>query len=430
MNASILTSRQTDELYGFRRAVLDYLNANNFRASFDTFRQEAKLDDYNVEDGSAKNAQILEKKWTSVVRLQRKIIELESKITQLQDELAAGPIRSNGKSNSDMLPRAPERHLLSGHRHPITSVAFHPSFAVLASASEDATIKLWDYESGEFERTVKGHTKAVNCVTFDERGAVMASCSADLSIKVWDVQNDYRNVRTLHGHDHSVSYVAFVPGSNGNMLASVSRDKTIKIWDLTSGYCVKTWTGHLEWVRFIDFSEDGTLLATCSNDQTARVWNYASGDTRVELRGHDHVVECVRFVPTSTYPLIRELCNISEPKTVGTAASASANAPGQYVITGCRDKTIKLWDANGQCIYTFTGHDNWVRGLEFHPSGKYVLSVSDDKSIKVWDLRTGRCVKTLQDAHDHFVTCIAWCPITPALATGSVETNVKIWECK
>jgi platelet-activating factor acetylhydrolase IB subunit alpha len=79
--------------------------------------------------------------------------------------------------------------------------------------------------------------------------------------------------------------------------------------------------------------------------------------------------------------------------------------PGQYIITGSRDKTIKLWDINGQLLHTFVGHDNWVRGLVVHPSGKYLLSASDDKSIKIWDLKTGRCMKTL-DAHSHFVTCI------------------------
>jgi platelet-activating factor acetylhydrolase IB subunit alpha len=60
-----------------------------------------------------------------------------------------------------------------GHRSPITRVAFHPQYSVLASASEDATVKIWDWETGEFERTLKGHTKAVNDVDFDHKGHLL-----------------------------------------------------------------------------------------------------------------------------------------------------------------------------------------------------------------------------------------------------------------
>lgn len=51
------------------------------------------------------------------------------------------------------------------------------------------------------------------------------------------------------------------------------------------------------------------------------------------------------------------------------------------------------------------GHDNWIRGLVFHPGGKYVLSASDDKTLRIWDIKNKRNQKTL-DAHQHFVTSI------------------------
>lgn len=51
------------------------------------------------------------------------------------------------------------------------------------------------------------------------------------------------------------------------------------------------------------------------------------------------------------------------------------------------------------------GHDNWVRGLVFHPSGKYLLSASDDKTIRVWDIKNQRNNKTLE-SHQHFVTSL------------------------
>lgn len=205
-------------------------------------------------------------------------------------------------------------------------------------------------------------------------------------------------------------------------------------------YCTKTLTGHSEWVREVVPSDDGRLLVSVSNDQTARVWDFATGETKSELRGHEHVVECAVFAPANSYAAIRELTGINSN---GGAAGTRPEA-GRYAATGSRDKTVKLWDtASGQCLRTFVGHDNWVRALIFHPSGKYLLSASDDKTVKVWDLATGRCTKTL-DAHGHFVTCAAWGRATVGgggaekdgkkdeprrinvMATGCVDNTIKV----
>jgi len=61
-----------------------------------------------------------------------------------------------------------------------------------------------------------------------------ASCSADLSIKLWDFQQSYECVKTMHGHDHNVSSVAFVPA--GDYVLSASRDRTIKMWEVATGW--------------------------------------------------------------------------------------------------------------------------------------------------------------------------------------------------
>lgn len=70
--------------------------------------------------------------------------------------------------------------------------------SVMVTASEDATVKVWDYETGDFERTLKGHTDAVQDLSFDHTGKILASCSADMSIKLWDF-HEFECVKTLTG---------------------------------------------------------------------------------------------------------------------------------------------------------------------------------------------------------------------------------------
>lgn len=71
-------------------------------------------------------------------------------------------------------------------------------------------------------------------------------------------------------------------------------------------YCVKTFTGHREWVRMVRPNQDGTLIASCSNDQTVRVWVVATKECKAELREHEHVVECISWAPESSYSTISE----------------------------------------------------------------------------------------------------------------------------
>lgn len=56
------------------------------------------------------------------------------------------------------IPNTPAKHILKGHRSHVTSLSFHPQYTEIASSSDDGTIKMWDFENGEYERTLKGHT--------------------------------------------------------------------------------------------------------------------------------------------------------------------------------------------------------------------------------------------------------------------------------
>lgn len=108
-------------------------------------------------------------------------MDLENRNAALQEELSLSPAK-RAASQADWVPRAPAAHVLTGHRAPVTRVAFHPQYSIIASASEDATVKIWDWETGEFERTLKGHTKAIMDVEFDHKGHLLGQNTFNFQI--------------------------------------------------------------------------------------------------------------------------------------------------------------------------------------------------------------------------------------------------------
>ena len=356
-------------------------------------------------------------------------MELESKNTILQSELDNATPTSLSSRNQDpasWLPRFP-RHTLESHRDTINCVAFHTIFSSIASGSDDCTIKIWDWELGDLERTIKAHTRAVLDVDYGgpRGGILLASCSSDLSIKLWDPADEYKNIRTLLGHDHSVSAVRFVPSGaagaplSGNLLVSASRDKTLRIWDVTTGYCVKTLHGHNNWVRDVCPSVDGRFLLSTGDDMTALLWDISASnpESKLVMAGHEHFNQCCAFAPSTSYQYLAPIAGLKKPPPSSSTA--------EFMATGSRDKSIKIWDARGTCLLTLRGHDNWVRALVFHPGGKYLFSVSDDKTLRCWDLsQDGKCVKVLDDAHERFVTCLRWAPgIVKDVPVGSAAAS-------
>lgn len=214
--------------------------------------------------------------------------------------------------------RRAARHSLESRRDTINSVAFNPIFSSIASASDDCTSKIWDWELGELERTVKGHTGEVSDIDCggSRGGILLVSCSSNMSIKLWDPADEYKNIRTLLGHDHSVSAVRFIPpgaaGSSGNLLVSASRDKTLRIWDVTTGYCMKTIHGHTGWVRDVYASIDGRFLLLTGDDMIAKLWDISgsNAENKVSAVGHEHFNECCPLAQSASHQYLAPLRGI------------------------------------------------------------------------------------------------------------------------
>ncbi|MEH1841720.1 MAG: serine/threonine-protein kinase [Nostoc sp.] len=118
---------------------------------------------------------------------------------------------------------------LSGHTWAVLTVAFSPDGQILATGSDDNTIKLWEVNTGQLICTLVGHSWSVVAVAFTADGETLLSASCDKTVKLWRVSTA-EEIVTLSGHVDSVSAVAVSKVTQ--LIASGSRDKTIKLWQL------------------------------------------------------------------------------------------------------------------------------------------------------------------------------------------------------
>ena len=332
-----------------------------------------------------------------------------------------------------------ERNRLQDHQDSVLSVSVSPDGQLIASASSDQTIKLWN-RKGVLLRTLYDHKDTVWCVSFSpdlspER-QIIATASKDKTIKLWHREGHL--IMTLRGHQDEVKWVTFSP--DGQFIASASQDKTIKVWNRNTGELLKTFNGHQDSVLSVSFSSDSQLIVSASKDKTINLWNL-EGKLIQTLNGHSDAVWTVNFSPNgemiasgsddytiklwkrngSTYQIFKTLKQDQTPVN-----NISFSPDGQRIASGTSNGEVKLWASDGTLISTLIGHGGAVNQVSFTSDSRTLLSASSDWTVRLWSMENIP-PKVFQPEYKVFGLGASFNPDGKLIATPSDNNTFRLW---
>jgi eukaryotic-like serine/threonine-protein kinase len=290
-------------------------------------------------------------------------------------------------------------HHWQSHGNIINALAWSPDGQMLASASDDGTIRLWRLDAQRMvdeAQVLQSFTGPVFGVAWSPDGQTLASGSKDQVIRLWRAV-DGRLIDTWPGHTASVFCVAWSP--DGQTLASGSWDKTVRLWRVADGSPLTIYVGHTHSVNGLAWSPSGRTLASASADTKVRLWRVSDGAMIAVLQGHQRSVYGVAWDPD-----------------------------GQLLASASADKTVRLWRAAGSALLaTLQEHTNNVNSVAWSSNGQAFASGSADKTVRLWRGNDGALLATLQGHADH-VTSVAWNPDNQLLASACADRTIHLWQ--
>ncbi|HEU4689481.1 MAG TPA: NB-ARC domain-containing protein [Vicinamibacterales bacterium] len=286
---------------------------------------------------------------------------------------------------------------LVGHEGGVTALSSAANDGPLVSASNDGSLRLWDWDHGQVLNELEHRTNlAAEAVATSRDGTIAVSGGADGLLYLWDLVRGER-VDAFRA-ERGPAFKAVAISGDGRLVMSGSREETVRVWNVEARAWQTDLDGHRERVTAVALTHDGTRGVSASDDCTICVWDLRTGALERRIEGH-----------------------------AGPVNAVAMTGDGKWALSGSSDRTIKLWDlTTGACAQTMTGHESRVTTVAIAADAWRALSGSADQTARLWDLHSGQRLATL-DGHSDAVTAVSIDASGTRAATGSADRAIKLW---
>jgi WD40 repeat protein len=333
-----------------------------------------------------------------------------------------------------------ELFTLAGHSDSLRSVAFSPDGGLLATASDDATVRCWDAGtiSQDTCKLVLRHPEPVYCVAFSPDGSQVVTAPSQQGPRVWDSRSG-AHLLTLGNSQEKVLCAAF--SNDGSRLVTAGQSRTITLWDAEDGQeLFELWwpDAALNWASFSPDSHQMVVASAPGSTGTASVvlWDL---DSRTATRSHTYEMDvpCASFSTDGSRIVVasgREVhvwdADMSEQqlcvKVHSFAEFVEFSPDGSQIVAALDNGTAVLIDAtSGSLLLSLQGHTGVATSARFAPDGRQILTSSVDGTCRVWDLTEGEPVSVVNQGSA--VAVAAYSPDGLWIATCAKDGEVRIW---
>ena len=154
----------------------------------------------------------------------------------------------------------------------ITSCLFSPETKQCIGGTLNGDVLIWTFKPQMIPFKLQGHKSYINDISINPKGKLIASASNDKTIRIWLNTGKNQSSHIINSHYGPVNSVDF--SLNGKFLLSSSNDKNIKLFSVNNKFkFINSYIGHLNWVNYAKISPDVHLICSCSNDNTVKLFD-------------------------------------------------------------------------------------------------------------------------------------------------------------